>query len=60
MEGTKTDVAWLICTGKRTWRSQAKARRWMKDHVHLYGRQTPYRCDVCGKWHLTKRYNRGH
>lgn len=58
MDDVKTDVGWMFCASKRRFRSQAQARRLLAQNIHRYGRQTPYRCDVCGGWHLTKRWHK--
>lgn len=51
-DGTIRD-AWGACGRKRTYMSRKDAKR----AARRYG-QTPYRCPVCGLWHLTSHWRR--
>jgi len=49
-----TDVRKRMCTGKRRYRTQGDAL----DAAAVAGverQRSAYRCDLCGRWHLTSR-----
>lgn len=41
------------CSGKHWYPTRSEAKAAMKRVKNLYGKQEPYRCLVCGHWHLT-------
>lgn len=55
MQPQETDVEWLICTVKRTFRSKAEARRHARKYQARWGKQWAYDCKVCGRVHLTSK-----
>lgn len=53
--GFKPDESWrmAICANKMAYRTRKEAHRKAQHYeIEFYHKQVPYKCNICGQWHL--------